>query len=81
MVFGKFKNYYILRYIIYDFLKKVSGGNRPTCLVRVHCALSYLEYFGTKNNLNFCQNSIIDILPGHHSNTQRQRIIPKKVNF
>ena len=32
MVFGKFKNYYILRYIIYDFLKKVSGGNRPTCL-------------------------------------------------
>ena len=22
----------------YEFLKKVSGGPRPTCLVRVHCA-------------------------------------------
>ena len=39
MVFGKFKNYYILRYIIYDFLKKVSGGNRPTCLAKILCAM------------------------------------------
>ena len=43
MVFGKFKNYHILRYIIYDFLKKVSGGNRPTCLVRVHCAMPHQQ--------------------------------------
>ena len=39
MVFDKLKKFHIFRYIIYDFLKKVSGGNRPTCLVRVHCAL------------------------------------------
>ena len=39
MVFGKFKNYHILRYIIYDFLKKVSGGNRPTCLAKILCAM------------------------------------------
>ena len=26
-------------YVIYEFLKKVSGGPRPTCLVRVHCAM------------------------------------------
>ena len=32
MVFEKFKNYHILRYIIYEFLKKVSGGTGPTCL-------------------------------------------------
>ena len=38
MVFGKFKNYHILRYIIYDFLKKVSGGNIPTCLAKILCA-------------------------------------------
>ena len=37
MVFGKFKNYYILRYIIYEFLKKVLGVPQPTCLVRVFC--------------------------------------------
>ena len=30
----------MLIYVIYEFLKKVSGGPRPTCLVRVHCALS-----------------------------------------
>ena len=48
MVFGKFKNYYILRYIIYDFLKKVSGGNRPTCLVRVHCAVGHSGVRGGK---------------------------------
>ena len=38
MLFGNFKNYHILRYAIYEFLEKVSGGPRPTCLVRVHCA-------------------------------------------
>ena len=38
MLFENFKNYYILRYVIYEFLKKVLGGPQPTCLVRVHCA-------------------------------------------
>ena len=40
MLFENFKNYYILRYVIYEFLKKVLGGPQPTCLVRVHCAKS-----------------------------------------
>ena len=39
MVFGLFKNYPIFRYIIYDFLKKVSRGSRPTCLAKIFCAL------------------------------------------
>ena len=39
MLFENFKNYYILRYIIYEFLKKVLGGPQPTCLVRVFCAM------------------------------------------
>ena len=39
MVFGKFKNYPIFRYIIYDFLKKVSRGSRPTCLAKILCAM------------------------------------------
>ena len=39
MVFGKFKNYPIFRYIIYDFLKKVSRGSRPTCLAKILCVL------------------------------------------
>ena len=39
MVFGKFKNYPIFRYIIYDFLKKVSRGSRPTCLAKILCAV------------------------------------------
>ena len=38
MLFENFKNVHILRYVIYEFLKKVLGGPRPTCLVRVHCA-------------------------------------------
>ena len=41
MVFGLFKNYPIFRYIIYDFLKKVSRGSRPTCLAKILCALHY----------------------------------------
>ena len=39
MLFGNFKNDHILRYVIYEFLKKVLGVPQPTCLVRVHCAL------------------------------------------
>ena len=39
MLFENFKNYYILRYVIYEFLKKVLGVPQPTCLVRVHCAI------------------------------------------
>ena len=39
MLFENFKNYYILRYVIYEFLKKVLGVPQPTCLVRVFCAL------------------------------------------
>ncbi len=39
MLFENFKNYYILRYVIYEFLKKVLGVPQPTCLVRVHCSL------------------------------------------
>ena len=38
MLFENLKNYYILRYVIYEFLKKVLGVPQPTCLVRVHCA-------------------------------------------
>ena len=43
MVLGKlidhFKNYFLLRYNIYDFLKQISGCLWPTRLVRTHCAL------------------------------------------
>ena len=39
MLFENFKNYYILRYVIYEFLKKGLGGPQPTCLVRVFCAV------------------------------------------
>ena len=39
MLFENFKNYYILRYVIYEFLKKVLGVPQPTCLVRVFCAV------------------------------------------
>ena len=46
MVLGKlidhFKNYFLLRYNIYDFLKKISGCLWPTRLVRTHCALGLL---------------------------------------
>ena len=41
MVFDKFKNYHILRYIIYEFLKKVLGGAWTTRLVKILCAPSY----------------------------------------
>ena len=40
MLFENFKNYYILRYVIYEFLKKVLGVPQPTCLVRVHCVVA-----------------------------------------
>ena len=39
MLFENFKNYYILRYVIYEFLKKVLGVPQPSCLVRVFCAV------------------------------------------
>ena len=38
-VYENFKNDYILRYYIYEFLKKVSVGPWPTCLDRIHWAL------------------------------------------
>ena len=44
MLFENFKNYYILRYVIYEFLKKVLGVPQPTCLVRVFCALVHRAY-------------------------------------
>ena len=37
MLFGNFKNFHIIRYVIYEFLKKVLGVPQLTCLVRVHC--------------------------------------------
>ena len=37
MVFDFFFNYHILRYIIYEFLTKFSGGPWPTCLVKILC--------------------------------------------
>ena len=43
MLFENFKNYYILRYVIYEFLKKVLGVPQPTCLVRVFCEM--LQWF------------------------------------
>ena len=44
MVLGMlFENFvHILRYVIYEFLKKVLGGPRPTCLVRVHCVMCHI---------------------------------------
>jgi len=39
MLFGNFKNYHILRYDIYEFLKRVWGGPWPTLLVRTFCAV------------------------------------------
>ena len=39
MLFDNFKNYFIVRYNIYDFLKIVSEGPQPTCLVRTFCAI------------------------------------------
>ena len=44
MLFGNFKNYHILRYVIYEFLKKVSGGPQLTCFVRVNCAMRESTY-------------------------------------
>ena len=44
MLFENFKNYYILRYVIYEFLKKVLGVPQPTCLVRVHCAVEHRSW-------------------------------------
>ena len=38
MLFDNFKNYFIVRYNIYDFLKIVSEVPQPTCLVRTFCA-------------------------------------------
>ena len=55
IVFEIFKNYYTLRYDIYDFLKKVLGGPWPTCLVRTHCALAGPCYFSTKNLRTLCK--------------------------
>ena len=46
MLFENFKNYYILRYVIYEFLKKVLGVPQPTCLVRVFCAVLHLVQNG-----------------------------------
>ena len=40
MLFENFKNVPILRYVNYEFLKKVLGGPQPTCLVRVFCEVS-----------------------------------------
>ena len=54
MLFENFKNYYILRYVIYEFLKKVLGVPQPTCLVRVHCARGvYGSVTNSSNGLNF----------------------------
>ena len=49
MLFENFKKFHILRYVIYEFLKKVLGGPRPTCLVRVHCAGAGVPRFLTCN--------------------------------
>ena len=48
MVFEICLNDHILRFIIYEFLKKVSGGSRPTCLAKILCAL-----LQARNNLIF----------------------------
>ena len=69
MVFEKFKNYYILRYIIYDFLKKVSGGNRPTCLVRVHCAMPHTIVLHTVMMLKSLRS--VAIVPGQQTRILR----------
>ena len=54
MVFGKFKNYPIFRYIIYDFLKKVSRGSRPTCLAKILCAEVSDQGPGTRSSPGVC---------------------------
>ena len=48
MVFEKLKNYHILRYIIYEFLKKFSVGPWPTCLVKILCALERTDQAGSE---------------------------------
>ena len=58
MVFGLFKNYPIFRYIIYDFLKKVSRGSRPTCLAKILCATSLSHSLTHRNQISgISQNS------------------------
>ena len=37
--FLEIKKNHILKYIIYEYLKKGFGWSQPTCLVRVHCAM------------------------------------------
>ena len=54
MLFENFKNYYILRYVIYEFLKKVLGVPQPTCLVRVHCERFQMALFISHDERESC---------------------------
>ena len=63
--FLEIKKNHILKYIIYEYLKKGFGWSQPTCLVRVHCAMhkhclsnrslknAYFFLTGTLNMLRF----------------------------
>ena len=65
MLFENFKNYYILRYVIYEFLKKVLGVPQPTCLVRVLCAQPHsTARVRGKNNCpgRFCPRECVNII-------------------
>ena len=53
MLFGNFKNYHILRYDIYEFLKKVSGGLWPSRLVWTFCGLVW-HFLPTPDLLGGC---------------------------
>ena len=54
MLFENFKNYYILRYVIYEFLKKVLGVPHSTSLVRVFCAQFYEDIVEPCHDCLYC---------------------------
>ena len=77
MLFENFKNYYILRYVIYEFLKKVLGVPQPTCLVRVFCAQAYKDNFHgklVKLENSFSQNFYLQ------SQSKNNRELTVKIN-
>ena len=56
MVFYFFLNDHVLRFIIYEFLKNVSGGGWPTCLAKILCALCHPCFFCFVGNHFFYGN-------------------------
>ena len=57
--FLEIKKNHILKYVIYEYLKKGFGWSQPTCLVRVHCAM-HKQIF--KKNAYFFLTGILNML-------------------